>query len=180
PFLPTVNVPNVKLSNPWATYPGGNPFPLVINKDSKFPLFGTYRTDPFDYKPTYMNQWNVSIQRQFGKDWLITANYAGNSTMKLIAGGWQLSPIVKIRSAQFFTVTTGVDSALTAQPNQVPNLVPGVDPYAADKTVDHWLNPAAFTAPPPGTYGTLARNSLKGPGMFQLDMALSRTFTIRE
>jgi hypothetical protein len=37
-------------------------------------------------------------------------------------------------------------------------------------------NPAAFAAPAPGTYGNLSRNSLKGHGVFQLDLALSRTF----
>ncbi|HYR89639.1 MAG TPA: carboxypeptidase regulatory-like domain-containing protein [Terriglobia bacterium] len=326
PYGSTVNLTNVKMSNPWAGYPGGDPFPLVLSKDTAFPAFGNQRTHPFGYKPIYMHQWNLSIQRQIGTDWLLTANYVGNSTihmvsstqlnpavflglgacaingvnyptcsttsninqrralylqdpqqgqyyasvtelddggtgnynglllsaqkrlshrvsvlanhtwshcisdiweylfnnaanvpsggndrrsnrgncqtgdqrhvfnlsavlqtrrfssglLRLIGSEWQLSPIMKIRSAQFFTVTTGLDNALTGQGNQVPNLVPGISPYSSDKTVDQWLNPAAFAAPPPGTYGNLGRYNLKGPGVFQLDVALSRTFALRE
>jgi hypothetical protein len=40
--------------------------------------------------------------------------------------------------------------------------------------------PAAFVNPAVGTLGTLSLYSLKGPGIFQFDMALSRTFAIRE
>jgi hypothetical protein len=50
----------------------------------------------------------------------------------------------------------------------------------ANKSIDGWLNPAAFAAPAAGTYGNVALQSVRGPGMFQLDMALSRTFPIAE
>ncbi len=33
-----------------------------------------------------MNQWNLSVQRQLGKDWLVSANYVGNSTIHMISG----------------------------------------------------------------------------------------------
>ena len=48
---------------------------------------------PQDLKPTYMHQWNLSIQRQFGSDWLVTANYVGNSTIHLTAAD-ELNPAV--------------------------------------------------------------------------------------
>lgn len=40
------------------------------------------------------------------------------------------------------------------------------------------LNPAAFTAPPPGQWGTARRNSIVGPNQFGLDAAMVRTFRI--
>ena len=58
----------------------------VYSHDINFPLFGTYVTTPMqNFHPVYMNQWNLSVQRQIGQDWLLTANYAGNSTIHMIS-----------------------------------------------------------------------------------------------
>ena len=38
------------------------------------------------------------------------------------------------------------------------------------------LNPAAYTAPLPGQWGTAGRNSITGPDQFSLDCSLARTF----
>ena len=38
------------------------------------------------------------------------------------------------------------------------------------------LNPAAYSAPQPGQWGTAGRNSITGPGQFSLNTSLSRTF----
>jgi Carboxypeptidase regulatory-like domain/TonB dependent receptor len=60
-----------------------------------------------------------------------------------------------------------------------PDLIPGVDPYLHNQG---WLyiNPAAFAMPQPGTLGNLGRNALRGPGISQLDLTLSKKFPIRE
>src|SRR5262249_17860197 len=102
-----------------------------------------------------------------------------NRTLRWVGSNWQISPIMKLRSGQFFTVTTGVDNALNGGPNQRPNQVLA-NPYLPNKSIDGWLNPAAFAAPVPGTYGNLGAQNLRGPGVFQLDLALSRTFPIGE
>jgi len=330
PYGDNISLANVNLANPWVTYPGGNPFPLPTGKNAVFPLFGSYRTDPFDFPQIYINQWNLSVQRQVGKDWLVTANYLGASTihmvtvqpvnpaiflglspctingvnyntcsttgntnqrrvlflgnpavgqyyaridqldpggtgtydglllsvqhrlsrgvsalanytvshcisdvfewdpgtgaalslpgarrqyrgncqtgdqrqifnlsmvaqtphfsgrmLRMLASGWQIAPIVTLKSSQFFSVTTGVDNALSGQPTQTPNLVSGVSPYVsnhgcANAPCVQWITSSAFSAPSPGTYGNLGLFNLKGPGVFQLDMALTRTFSIRE
>jgi hypothetical protein len=341
PYGSVISIPNVRMTDPWANYPGGNPLPIALNKDYKFPTFASYVTDNMHWKPTWVNQFNLSIQRQIGNDWLFTVNYVGNTTSHLIAAGqinpaiyfpgapvngvcttqgyvlqatgtactttantnqrrllylqnpaegqyygivsttddggtasynglyvqaqkrlsrgmsvlanytwshcisdlwngnpgnngvssvtpgnrradrgncdsggaqstdlrhvfnlsvvaqtpkfqnptlrkiasdWQFSPILKVRSGYYFTVSLGQDIALNGEGsgNQRPNLLPGVNPYAEDKTADHWLNPAAFARPSAGTLGSLGRNALQGPGMFQLDLAVSRTFPLGE
>ena len=59
-----------------------------------------------------------------------------------------------------------------------PDLIPGVSPYLnSDRTL---LNPAAFTAPKPGTFGNLERNSIRGPNFFQQDVILAKKFGITE
>ena len=41
------------------------------------------------------------------------------------------------------------------------------------------LNDAAFTAPPNGQLGSTGRNTFTGPGFYNLDASLSRTFALR-
>jgi hypothetical protein len=57
-----------------------------------------------------------------------------------------------------------------------PDLIPGVDPFLPNG----WLNPAAFTVPKPGTYGTLQRGRLHGPAFVQSDITVAKRFPIRE
>ena len=47
------------------------------------------------------------------------------------------------------------------------------DVYGA-KTLDNYLNRDAFAQPEPGTFGNHVRNSISGPGFWQVDLALSR------
>jgi hypothetical protein len=90
----TLTNPTAPLSNPWLGYPGGNPFPGA----AIFPVGGTYVTIPPDVADTYMMQWNVSYQRQFGSDWLATINYLGNRTNHIL-GAHEINPAVVIPGA---------------------------------------------------------------------------------
>jgi hypothetical protein len=97
----------------------------------------------------------------------------------LIAGGWQLSPIFGAHSGSYFAATTGVDNALNGIGGQRPNLT-GSNGYCATQTITCWLNFGSFGSPLAGTLGNLGNNSLEGPGYFDVDVALSRRFAIRE
>jgi len=67
------------LANPWQSTPGGHPFPLpAVSKNSLYVLNGTYENVPLHFKPPVAHQWNLTIQRQLGTDWLVQANYIGN------------------------------------------------------------------------------------------------------
>ncbi len=76
----TLTNPTAPFSNPWQGYPGGNPFPGA----AIFPVNGTYVTIPPGVHATYMMQWNLSYQRQIGKDWLASINFLGNRTNHIL------------------------------------------------------------------------------------------------
>ena len=78
----TVNSPS--LDDPWAGMPGGNPFPIALDKNSTFPLNGTYTVFPYNLKKPYINQWNMSVQHQFGANWLVAGNYIGSNIIHML------------------------------------------------------------------------------------------------
>jgi hypothetical protein len=104
--------------------------------------------------------------------------FSANRWLHAIAANWQVAPIIEVKSAQFFTIIPGTDRALTTAPVQTGNLVIPDGIYPSNQSVNHWLNTSAFALPALGTYGNLGQNNIKGPGVFQMNMALSRTFRV--
>ena len=47
-------------------------------------------------------------------------------------------------------------------------------------TIDNWLNPAAFAIPAKGTWGNLGRFIARGPGTYEIDSSLTKTFKLSE
>ena len=103
-----------------------------------------------------------------------TIVYRNNTT-----GVITTSPAVASDGTVLTTPIVNVPGGGQSRNVQRPDLVLGVDPYLHNQG---WLylNPAAFTIPKPGTYGNLARNALRGPGISQLDLTLSKKFQVAE
>ncbi|HEX5431951.1 MAG TPA: TonB-dependent receptor, partial [Bryobacteraceae bacterium] len=97
---------------------------------------------------------------------------------RILGSGWEIAPILQIKSAQFFTITPGTDRALTTAPAQTGNLIDPNAVYPENQGVNQWINTKAFGLPALGTLGNLGQNNIKGPGVFQLNMALSRNFPV--
>jgi hypothetical protein len=53
------------------------------------------------------------------------------------------------------------------------------NPYG-DKSVSNYLSASAFETPALGTFGNAGAGSIAGPGTWQFDLALSRSFQVRE
>jgi hypothetical protein len=98
--------------------------------------------------------------------------------------GWRLSTLYQAQSGFPFTVSVFGDTAnagtvlgenpIRANYTGQPVFGPGT------KNTTHWFNPAAFAAPAAFTFGNVGRNTVYGPGMQTLDLAVVRSFTIRE
>ena len=119
PFGQTVlqNNPVGGFANPWAGYPGGDPFATKAQSGSAvFPTGAAYLTAPLHVAPTYLQQWNVSIQKQIGADWLVSVNYLGNETVHLWSS-LQINPAVYIpgtcSAGQYGLTTAGPCSSLS-------------------------------------------------------------------
>src|SRR5437773_1963537 len=122
----------------------------------------------------------IDRRQLFSMGMVATTPKFSNSTLQMVASNWQLAPIVSITSAQLFAVFAGTDRALTTVQNQTPNVVNPSGIYPSKQTANNWINASAFAPADPGTYGNLGYNSLKGPHTVHINVALSRTFAIRE
>ena len=82
----TVTAPAGGFANPFLGYPGGNPFPNPPpDKNAIFNPSATYVSLPLNLHHEYMQQWDLSLQRQIGSDWLVSASYIGNKATHLRA-----------------------------------------------------------------------------------------------
>jgi hypothetical protein len=106
-----------------------------------------------------------------------------NAPLRVAATGWRLVGTFRATTGSWLAITTGADRMLNGQagtqrPNQVSTS------YYGDQSVNvanggiRFLDPAAFAQPAFGTFGTLQRNVVRGPGFKNVDMALSRVFKL--
>jgi len=321
----TYNSPPGGFSNPWQGFPGGNPFPYTFSKNSVFPTQAPYVSVPMNYHPPYLNQWNLSVEKQIGTNWLAKASYLGSSTIhfwspqalnpsvyipgncnagqygltapgpcsttansqprrsltllnpsqgpyynsivtlddggtttynglllslqhrlsshftvqsnytwshcisdlgttllagsytdpsnrrsdrgscagtdlrhifnlsavlqgptfshqliRSIAGNWQLAVIGSAHSGIPFSATSGIDTDLNGVGgDRATQILP--NPYCEQKTINCWLNGAAFATPVAnGIRSNMSPYTLAGPGFFDVDLALTKTFRIGE
>ena len=123
-----VNSPSFE--EPWATYPGGvSPYPMAVDKNAAFPIGVRYAVFPFDMKMPYINQWNLSIQKQVGSNWLLAGNYIGSNIIHQLFR-YEANPAVYVPGvgdanracflngrAVSYTVNTGTQCSTTGNTN---------------------------------------------------------------
>ncbi len=114
----------------------------------------------------------------------LALNYAVpqiNALGKRWGSGWNLDSIITAQSGRPIPIITSNDTTNRFYFNQRPNVVAGVNPITA-----HWnpasgyLNQAAFTQPDDGTFGSLGRNAIFGPGYKNADFSLSKELDLYE
>lgn len=107
-------------------------------------------------------------------------------------GGWSLSAIANLQSGFPFSPQLGYNptgSGDTRNPVR-PDINPNFHGKLYTRTVRQWFNPNAFSAPVStlsssgaitgGAVGNLGRDTLVGPGLKELDLALLKNTQLRE
>ena len=115
-----------------------------------------------------------------------TPKLARWSILGSVLSDWQFSPLVRWQSGNWSTPVTGVDTALTGQPDQRTIQILD-DPYTSP-TIERrpdgspsavvYLNRDAFASPAAGTYSTNRPRSILNPSALTNDLAITRRLTI--
>jgi len=111
-------------------------------------------------------------------------SYNRTEWLRLITQNWTFSTIYQVQSGMPFTISVFGDTANSGTvlgENPVRANVTGQPVFGpGTHTADMWFNPAAFATPPAFTYGDAGRNSVYGPPLQTMDLALQRAFRLTE
>jgi hypothetical protein len=120
-----------------------------------------------------------------------------NGFVEKMAQGWQFNGIVTFQGGQPMTLYSDNDSSQQGNLLDRPDLIAPIqylNPRNNALGTGYWFNPASFnsTSPynPDGTinpagvplftFGTLPRNALRGPGVNNFDLSLTKTTALKE
>jgi hypothetical protein len=147
---------------------------------------GTCIQNPYDINAN-KSVAGFSLTHMFSASWVYQLPFGKNQrfqtrsrALDAIIGPLQLNGILSLDSGQPYTLSapSGIPNTgnvwerpnFTGQPISTPSL----------RAAGLWINPAAFAAPPPFTFGDVGRNALTSDWPRNLDLSLFREFPITE
>ena len=152
------------------------------NLDDMTSNSGTLPQNSFDLLGNYGNSDN---DRRLQFNGFIVYDIPGSSHgPQWLTHGWEASSVMAFHTGPPIT-PRAPDTTGTGENVLYANYIGG-DPYASGShsVVNAqpvlWLNPAAFAAPPAGTYGTIGRGMIFGPGFGAVDLSLIKDIPIKE
>jgi len=109
---------------------------------------------------------------------------SGSGFLRGVFGDWEVAMIYQAQSGFPFTIgvvgdTANVGALLNVNPIRA-NAVPGQDPSLPgdERTADRWFNTAAFITPAAFTFGNVGRNTMTGPALHKVDLAVEKRIPV--
>ena len=135
----------------------------------------------FDYGPSGFDHTHRLVASYV---WFLPALEHYNQLVHQVLGSWEFSGIGTVQSGGAFTVTAGKDMSQTGLLHDRGVENPDVNPFlsglcSTGKCVNY-LNPAAFALPATGTFGTLGKDSFRGPDFVSWDMGFIKNIPFNE
>jgi hypothetical protein len=129
----------------------------------------------FDRKHNLQFYSNTALP--FGKN----ERFLTHGVLSYIVGGWQVNNLVSRTSGTPFTVSASATSLNAPGNSQFANQVlPSVSILGGHGVGNPYFDTNAFAPVTTAAFGTSSRNSLRGPGYFNWNFGLSKSFTFRE
>lgn len=146
-----------------------------------------YQTNPhdraFNYGPASSD---LPQAFKFSGTWALPAGHRAGIVGKLLSG-WEAAPIVTWQSGFPFTVMSGLDNSFSGDYVDRASLtgagMAGATLSAARShaaQVQEYFNTAVFVPNALGTFGNEPKNGLRGPGLFNTDLAILKDTRVGE
>ena len=126
-------------------------------------------------------------RHSFDINWVLTSQ-VGTAGSRFAADSWTTRLLKDWQLSGFLTALTGTPLTARVLGNSAIALAQtgGVGSSRAEATglnlssARDFFNLAAFTVPAPGEFGNAGRNTIPGPGLFAVNLAFGRSFTLDE
>jgi hypothetical protein len=131
----------------------------------------------FDQRHKLSADWTLELPWGEGRKWLTKPGFAQKAF-----GDWLLQSSLTVASGTPFTarvlgaatdVAGGTNGTLRADYNGEPIRI-------GNRSIGHWFNTDAFSAPASGFYGNAGRNTIIGPGSWVMNLVLSKNIPFKE
>ena len=158
-------------SSGWGSRGGNTPWQIGYQPSANY--------GPSNFDIRNMLKGSVIYELPVGKGRRFVNN---NIVLDELIGGWLASATVIAQSGNPFTAQMNSDTSYSQGGEvgngfaQYPNVVG--NPNSGPHTTQEWFNLAAFAQPAPGTFGNSSRNSLRGPGLTNVNFSLGKNFII--
>src|SRR5262249_77376 len=107
--------------------------------------------------------------------------HAGKSAMRYLLGGWQTNGIISFQTGGPMTISSGIHNSLTGIRSARPHIA-GNPALASGRSrgerIARWFSTDAFAINAVGTFGTLGRNTERGPGLANVDFSAFKKFAM--
>ena len=133
-----------------------------------------YGPTPDDYRHVFV--FNHVYQLPFGPE----RKFVHSGPLSYVLGNWDLSGIWTLQSGSPFTAfyASSVSNSAgggTQRPNRIASGL-----LSSGKSISRWFDTSAFVAPAIYTFGNSGTGILTGPGYFNTNLTLVRSFIIRD
>jgi len=133
-----------------------------------------YATADYNRTQTFVQSYVYDLPFGKGRHWLSSGPAA------MILGGWETNGVLTLMTGLPMTLTYSASGLQAPGNTQTPNQIAPVQVLHGINTGNPWFSTSSFTAPPSLTFGNVGRNSMTGPGLFDLDFSLFKTIEIKE
>jgi len=137
--------------------------------------------DPYNYRYDY-----GPLNYDFRKRWVTAFTYDIPAPRRLgrvgayAFGNWQISSLTTLQGGFPFSVYVSGQVMNNGAGTNRANMARNGNLPVGERTVDRWFDTTAFTMPASYEWGAQGKNSLRGPGLANVDFALQKAFPVSE
>jgi hypothetical protein len=134
----------------------------------------SYARADFDRTLSFTQSYVYQLPWGKGQKWL------RSGPASYVLGNWQLSGVLSLMTGTPFYISASGSSLNTPGETQTADQVAPVTIQHGINTGNLWFSTSSFAQPTGVRFGSTGRNIMNGPGLFGLNLSLSKKFNITE